>query len=107
MIAIGFDPPDHHTITTDPENVSSTIIRSHAAAVCGVNVHDAIGAKAYTVPIRDIVDDDTAVDASVQIVVNVQLVLINLNTADAVKLFAVPVALAKGTLRLNLKAGQY
>ena len=91
MIASGYDPPVHHTITHDHENVSSIIILSHAAAVCGVNVHDAIGAKAYTVPDCDIVDVDTAVDASVQIVVNVPLVLINLNTADAVKLFAVPV----------------
>lgn len=46
LIAIGVDPPVHHTITHDPENVSSMMILSHAAAVCGVNVHDAIGAKA-------------------------------------------------------------
>lgn len=49
LIEIAIDAPDHHTITQDQENVSSIIIRSHAAAVCGVNVQEAIGANANNV----------------------------------------------------------
>lgn len=83
------------------------MIRSPADAVTGVNVQDAIGANANTVPFWLTVDVETAVDASVQIVVNVQLVFINLKTADTVALLRVPVVQEKNVLFTYLNAGQY
>lgn len=77
------------TVLRVQENVRSITIRSLRLEVTGVNVVVATGAKANNVWIEFVnhvlVVVDAAVDASVQIVVKVQLVFMSFTTADAMR----------------------
>lgn len=77
------------TVLRVQENVRSITIRSLRLEVTGVNVVVATGAKANNVCVaffnHALVSVDAAVDASVQIVVKVQLVFMSFTTAEAIR----------------------